>query len=202
MTRILARIFSVLFHPILMPLLGLAIIFNTGTYASFLAPEYKLSLYIIVSISTIVLPLCILPFLLYRKIINNIEMDTGRERILPFIITGGFYYLAFYLVSRLSAPSVIEMFLLAGLTALVILMIVNFFWKISIHMAGIGGIIGLIIACSFRFALDLRVLLMLAVAAAGIVGYSRLSLNKHRPMQVYAGFAVGFLTIFLILFYY
>jgi membrane-associated phospholipid phosphatase len=58
-------------------------------------------------------------------------------------------------------------------------------------MIGIGGLIGMMIGISERLTLDLNITLMLLFVIAGLVGFSRLSLNAHNSLQVYAGFLVG-----------
>ena len=39
---------------------------------------------------------------------------------------------------------------------------------------------------------DVRVVLMLTFVAAGLLGFARLKLKRHTPMQVLCGFLLGF----------
>jgi membrane-associated phospholipid phosphatase len=68
-------------------------------------------------------------------------------------------------------------------------------------MVGWGGLVGLILSLSLRFNTDLVLFLILAILFSGIVGFARLKLTAHSPMQVYMGFLIGFLimiTVFVI----
>jgi membrane-associated phospholipid phosphatase len=49
----------------------------------------------------------------------------------------------------------------------------------------------MILGISERLTLDLNTMLMVLFVVAGLVGYARLRLNAHNPLQVYAGFLVG-----------
>ena len=62
-------------------------------------------------------------------------------------------------------------------------------------MVGWGGIVGLVLSLSLRFSTDLMLFLILAILVSGCIGFARLRLNAHNPLQVYAGFLVGFLTV-------
>jgi membrane-associated phospholipid phosphatase len=68
-------------------------------------------------------------------------------------------------------------------------------------MAGIGGLIGAIIALSLRLGLNSSLVLGILIGIAGLIGSSRLILGKHTPMQIYAGFLVGFSVNYLIINY-
>jgi len=93
--------------------------------------------------------------------------------------------------------------LLLGATfALVLTMLINLKWKISAHMVGIGGVIGAIIGLSMRLFVDYRLIIMILIIVAGLIGSSRMLLNAHSPAQIYFGFGVGIssqLLLFLLL---
>ncbi|MBN2350376.1 MAG: phosphatase PAP2 family protein [Bacteroidales bacterium] len=193
-----ASVISIIFHPVLMPTLGLIIIFNSGSYISDYPPELKRITYLVVFISTTVLPLSILPFFLYHKMVMDIQLSTRKERIIPYIIAVLLYAACYYLISNKSLAQLIPDFLLAATISVFIILLVSFFWKISAHMVGIGGITGLIIGLSVRLNLDLMVFLIVALLISGLVGYSRIRLESHTPGQVFAGYLVGLLTVLII----
>ena len=86
------------------------------------------------------------------------------------------------------------MFLLAlcSLVVSIILMIVNMFWKISIHCAGVAGPI---FALVFVFGLNALPL----TSIVGLVGWSRIKLRNHTFAQTFAGTVIS-LTVGFILF--
>ena len=66
--------------------------------------------------------------------------------------------------------------------------------KSSLHMIGIGGIIGFVMIMSFEYQLNFNSLLASLFLVAGLIGVARLSLNAHKPGEVYIGFLVGVLA--------
>jgi membrane-associated phospholipid phosphatase len=71
------------------------------------------------------------------------------------------------------------------------------YYKISIHMTGSGGVVGLLALLSTTSMFNVTWLLAVAVMLSGLVGVSRIQLKAHTHMQVYSGFAFGFTVIFL-----
>lgn len=81
--------------------------------------------------------------------------------------------------------------MVGAISAIGISLIITTRWKISIHMLGIGGVIGAIIGISQRFQFDHSLLLMGLILFAGLIGFARLKTNSHNYRQVYAGFILG-----------
>jgi hypothetical protein len=198
--RDIPQFFSVVLHPLLMPLFGLFILFNSGTYFSFLPPEFKRSVFLIVGICTLAMPLIFIPFFLYRKIITNIEMNSAQERAVPLIITFALYLLAYYLMRSSAVPKALQIFLLGATLCVLANLFINLAWKISAHMIGLGGIVGLIISLSLTLHSNVIGYLVLFLFLSGLAGTARLLLNSHSPAQIYTGFAVGFSVMFFTLF--
>ena len=86
-----------------------------------------------------------------------------------------------------------------GAVATLICIAVNTRWKISAHMAAMGGLVALMfrMAASDVAMVSLNVWLTVVVILAGCVGSSRVYLERHTLGQVLAGTAVGFLCVFL-----
>jgi membrane-associated phospholipid phosphatase len=175
----------------LMPLLGIFIIFNSGTHLSFVSFDAQRVIYITVMLATFILPASLLPLFYQFRIIQTFNMQTARERLFPLIVTAVFNYLGLVLLRKMGLSGVINNFLTASLLALTMSAVITTFWKISLHMLGLGGVVGLIIALAIRYNLDLTLYLTLLLMVAGITGSARLDLGAHKPSQIYAGFLLG-----------
>jgi len=79
-----------------------------------------------------------------------------------------------------------------------LLLLINFEFKISAHMAGIGGVTGLLTGIGIRMNIDMTFLIIIAIAIAGLIGFARLKQNAHKPPEVYLGFLTG-VAVFVIL---
>ena len=77
---------SVIFHPLLMPIYGMIIIFSAPTLFGYLPYDVKKILFLIVLINNVLLPLSLIPYLRYRNHITSWSVDKRRERILPLFI--------------------------------------------------------------------------------------------------------------------
>ncbi len=189
----IAKIISVIFHPLLMPTIGLLMIFKSGTYISFISPEGKLVIFYIVFAGTFIMPLCFIPFFYYLNIINNVEMDNPNQRIIPLAVTSLLYLSTFYILHKYPIPF-INKYIFAALTCVVLNTLISPFWKISSHLIGVGGLTGLIICLILRLGSDSLGFLFFSILISGIIGFARLQLNKHTPAQVYLGFILGFVV--------
>ncbi len=195
--KIFSKILSLLFHPMLMPTLGIFFIFNAGTHLSYMPFEVKRLIYLIIFISSCLLPLSLLPLFLQLKIIKSFKMEAARERIYPVLTTGVFYFLGYFLLSRLNVSPMIENFVLATLVAVLFAAGISFFWKISLHAIAVGGVTAALVGMMYKYGSDLILLVSLMVLISGLIATARLYLNAHTPSQVYVGYATGFILVLL-----
>jgi len=200
MRKTLAKISSIIFHPLLLPSIGMIILLNSGSILEFLPYQAKKVVLLIVFVSTTVLPLTFVPFFVFQKIIKSVQMENSKERLVPFFVTMVLYSFCYYLLVRIGAPATMVKFILIGAVSLFILFILSFFWKISAHMVGIGGLFGALIAASFNLHANLDIYIIAAIIVSGILGFSRLILEKHKPYQIYFGWALGVSVSLIILF--
>ena len=195
MQKKIASLISFIFHPLLMPILGIITIFKSGTYISVVDPRLMNITLLIVLLLTVVLPLSITPFYFYTRLIRKIEMNSNKERLVPYFLTFIFFYVSHVIIKKLPLNYFFSVYMFASAISILIVLIISYFWKISTHMVGIGGFVGLTISLSLRMAANLLGILLIAIIIAGIIGYSRLKLSSHNPSQVYSGFGLGFFTI-------
>lgn len=198
MGKNLAKIFSILFHPLLIPTIGIFILFNSGSVLEYLPLQAKKIILLVVGVSTFILPLTFVPFFIFQRIIKNIQMENNKERIIPFFVTSVLYFFCFYLLNRIGTPQTISIFILAASITVAILFLISFRWKISAHMMGIGGLTGALIAVSFRLNVNLDYFVISAVLASGLIGFSRLKLATHSPQQIYIGWLIGVCTSLIV----
>lgn len=202
MEKKLAKLFSILLHPLLIPSIGILILFNSGSILEFLPFQAKKIILLVVFVSTTILPLTFVPFFVFQKIIKNVHMENNRERLVPFFVTSVLYFFCYYLLIRLGAPQTITKFILVATATVLVLFLLSFKWKISAHMIGIGGLTGALILVSFQLRINLEYFIIPAIVLSGILGYSRLKLGMHKPYQIYVGWLTGlFIAIIILMFF-
>jgi hypothetical protein len=195
----ISKIITFVFHPLLMPTYGLILMFSSKTYLSFFPLNAKLIIFGIIFTGTFVFPMILMPFFIYKKYIKKLEMYTKKERILPLIVTFVSYYGTYYAISQLPLPVIFNKYLLASTLTVALSLIVTIYWKISLHLIGIGGLLALIASMSFKFTADFRLYFIAIILISGIIAFARLKLKSHSPIQIYTGFFAGFLVVFTIM---
>lgn len=200
MSEKLAKAVSYIFHPVLIPTLGLLLLLNSGFYFSMLSWEAKRFVLLVVFFTT-----CILPMLSVAIMALNpkfdIAMPKNRDRILPLLASSIFYYLGFILLSKVQAFNELKLFMLASVLVIIALLVISFRWKISNHMAAIGGLAGTLFALSFRSGVNPVYSILIVVLVSGLVGTVRLILGKHNLWQIIAGYVLGFSVLYLVIYF-
>lgn len=195
-----AKTISILFHPVLIPSWFALILFSSNTYISLLIPiQLKYVLFTMIFICTAIFPILFVLIMVRRKVVDNIYLTKREDRIYPFAITAMFYFIAYYLIRQLPLYDVFAMFLLGSTFLVFIAMLISFFWKISTHLMGLGGLLGGLSGIAIRFNLDFNSIIIFGVLVSGLLGFARLKLSAHKPLQVYAGFLLAFFVMISIL---
>ncbi len=195
-----AQFLSIIFHPVLMPTYALLLIFRQSTYfAHTISNEIKFRLFEIILLNTLILPVVISYILVRRGWIKSLEMQQREERLFPYLSNLLLLLFSAYMIYALRLPRVFFLLTLGAAAAVVIAVIINTKWKISIHMVGLGALLGTLFGLSSFLLIDLRMVIILFLLIAGLVGVARLTLGAHRPSQIYAGFFVGFFCEYLLL---
>jgi membrane-associated phospholipid phosphatase len=155
--------------------------------------EYFLLLLLLIFSSTFLLPLLSVFIMVKFGRIRSVYMEDQRERNWPLLQTAIVYAVAFYvLVQAKRIPPVLPLFILGATGAMVVAMIVNLRWKISLHMIGIGGLCGGLTGIFVLLQEGNPIILSAVFFAAGALGTARLLLNAHNPLQILGGFMAGF----------
>lgn len=191
----IANFVSVVLHPLIMPTLGLFLIFKSATFLSYIPFNLQKILIYIIAIVTLFIPVFMLPFLYMRKFVKTFELDDRSERVLPFFLTTVLFLVGYIYMRQINAPEAIQLYILAVTIVSLAASIITMFWKISVHMAGIGGVLGLIFVFSMKYMAQMDDLILVFILLSGIVASSRLYLNSHNIPQILSGFILGLATV-------
>ena len=142
----------------------------------------------ITSLFGCVLPLVMIFGLLKLKIIKDFYAYDKKTRFIPFLWTALFYLLGVISLILVSSPPAVTALMACYFVNGIILMLITFKWKISIHASGITS--------PFTALVYLLGGVMLPLLLVVIpVGWARVELKAHTKMQVTAGAVLsGLLT--------
>ena len=200
MSERISKFISIIFHPVLIPTLGFFLLFNSGFYFSMLTWEAKRFVLLVVLFSTGILPMLSVAILALNSKFD-ISMENSRDRIIPLMSSSVFYYLGYVLLGRMKAFPVFKLFLVASVLVIIVMLIISFKWKISNHMAAVGGMTGTIFALSFRSGVNPIFTILTVIIISGLVGTARLVLKKHDLKQLTAGYILGFSVLYLVIYF-
>lgn len=208
---------SYIFHPLLMPILGLYFLFELETIpnslykfdALFYFPLVaKIRLYIVIGVLTFAAPLLSLLIMYWNGMITSLHLEKKEERVYPFFIVSFYYLLAYIFVAyqwpeELKHPAFVS-FLFGMLLVFVLTFLLNFWIKISVHAVAIFGVLGLLVgynqtqltAFEGESIPNLMFILLFSIIC-GLVVTARLYLKAHTLKEALLGMIVGFAGIYL-----
>ena len=149
-----------------------------------------------VFISTFLFPAILTYILLRTNKISSLHLENREERTIPFLFTMVFYYGSYLMMKSFDIPAIYLSLILASTLMIIIAFLINLKFKISIHTMAIGALAGIVIGISYRFGVNMLLTVFLLFIIGGLVGFSRLALNAHRPAEVYTGYIIGFFFMF------
>ena len=196
--QISAKIISSVFSPLMMPTYGIILALSL-TILHLVPLTTRLGIIALVMLMTAIIPSAVIRSLSMYKIIKNFALTERTDRLIPYIVTLLLYIATAIYLYMANAPSWVYGFMIGASVTIAITAIVNHWWKISAHSAAAGGLVAFsfVIATLPTASQSLLWLLITAILCAGLIGSSRLILNRHTPAQVYLGFLNGLINVFL-----
>lgn len=186
----LNKLISYLFHPILSPIIA------TLVYLIILprhtSQQLNIAIITMVFIGTYLLPIFFMIFLKKSNAIETFHLENVIERKMPVLLMVMVAYLLATIIKNASSAMELALFFYGMTVGLIIayLLIYKKF-KISLHMLGIGGLLGFFIFVSYHYKLNLILLISFLFIIAGFIAISRIKLKAHTLKEVYLGFVVG-----------
>lgn len=189
----LAWLISIVFHPLLVPTYLHGIVFKYCTDLVPLTREVKIQMLSFIFLSTYLIPSLAAGFLWVSGLISSLSMEKKSERLIPLTLTGIIYTgVSYIFLDYLETARLLGLFMGSIAFAVGITALITYFWKISSHMMGIGGLIGFIIAAvQETHNMGLQTPLIFSILVAGAVASSRFLLKAHTVSQLVAGFFLG-----------
>ena len=193
--RIVAQVVSIIFYPMLIPTYGM-ILFCLAVRAQLFAlpVSYCVTICVATLAFTCLIPLSLILFMYWRGQIPDLYISNARQRTMPYLYSiVGFAFWCWFVGKNMHAPQYLLWTAVGATIALVIVLVINHWWKISAHLAAMGGLLGGI--CSYALAYGVFPLGLIAIVLGVSLGvmYARLYLNAHTALQVVMGYLLGVL---------
>lgn len=144
---------------------------------------------------TMIIPYLYVYILNRKKLIDDLHIPNRENRIKPLIITTVSNIIGFTILYILKAPLFLKTMILAVIVSNIIIGIITYFWKISIHTAWITFIVITFIILFGRW-------MMLLLPLIPVIGWSRVKIKRHTITQVITGSVISSSTVFFVFYHY
>ena len=164
----LARFLSTALTPLLMPTYGVFLVLWVSVLC-LLPYGSRVAVLLVCMGITCIVPLIFLSVLRHFNLVKDLHVEIRQQRLIPYLFTTFCYAVAaYYLYYGCHAPQWFAMFMVGSAITVLVMAIINLWWKISAHMAGIGGVVALIYQIHVQglSAFDLLWLLCLSIIRA------------------------------------
>ncbi len=199
MQKLPAKLISWLFHPLIIPFVGAALVLLSGHYLVFFSTKLVSSILLIFFAFTFALPVLLFPLLYYQRLIPDLSLRYTPKRRYVYLIVLIIYTISAFLMHYVEFPQLLRQLMLAYAFLTAGMILLSYFVRISVHTAGVASFTALAFALIMRYGMDLHLMFLAGVVLSGFIGSSRLALNYHKPWEVYLGFVYGFAGMLLIM---
>lgn len=192
-------VISVVFQPLLIPALVFGLVFFGVPQATTIPEELKGKLYFLIVTCTLLIPMVTVIGLRLSGALKSLHMAEVRDRRLPFVVVTLYFLLTtWFLKQTIDFDPVPWLGMAVICVSVVFLTTVSFFWKMSAHMTGLGGLLAVVHVLGRKFpTFEVLYPLLGVLILCGVVASARLFLQAHRPREIYAGLFVGFVICWL-----
>lgn len=191
-----AILISYVFHPVFILLYATIFMVYVHPYLlSGFSNAAKIRTVFIVVQNAVFYPLFCIVLLKGLGFIDSIFLKTQKDRIIPYMACGIFFFWTFLLFKQQQVyPRILASFFLGVFLASSTALIANIYFKISMHTIGLGGCLGLFLVISNSNSMLMTGPLTILLLITGLVSTARLLITNHTPRDIYTGLFVGILA--------
>ena len=172
----LARIATNVLNPFLLSLLILVLLAMESTSSTDDAIKWSL-----IGLALSVFPVfTVVVYLVSKKKIDGIFINPRRQRHRIYLLAILCAIIGYFVLVALGAPQLLVTTFITGLVAVIVFMIINLFWKISLHTAFITASVTVLIIVYGTGA-------AWTVLFVPLVAWARIEMRLHTPAQVFCG---------------
>lgn len=197
--RFFAAVVSYIFHPVFVPVyLVLFMVYLHPWLFAGVDPFNKARVVLMSVVMFTLFPLVTVSLLKGLKFIQSIRLHTQKDRVIPLIACGIWYFWITYVWwnsskanDGLFIPKIAVALALATFLASWLGLMANIIMKVSLHAISMGVMLAFIFLLAFSDPLNYGPYISIALLIAGLVCTSRFIVSDHSPKEVYTGLAVG-----------
>jgi hypothetical protein len=191
-----AQVVSVLFHPLFVGVMMAAYLIygHPDYFTGFYAQEKMMKILAVIN-NNVFFPLLVVALLKALGFSKSVLLKTQKERIVPYIASITFFFWTYHVFKNQPETPRVLVNMCRGMffTSAVALLLNNYF-KISMHAMGVGGALGLMLLILFDGTLQTGLPLLVTVLMTGAVITARKVVSDHSWFDLLAGLILGMLS--------
>ena len=201
--KIASTFVSYLFHPLFVGVMMAAyLIFLHPTYFQALDAKSRMMKLLVVINNNVFFPLLVVALLRALGFSQSVLLKTQKERIVPYIASITFFFWTYYVFrNQPEVPRVLVNMCRGMFFATAAALVLNNYFKISMHGIAVGGMLGMMLVVMVLGELPS----IFHVVAAGlitiVVAFARKIVSDHQWFDILAGIVLGLATQLLALWF-
>jgi len=201
--KIASTFVSYLFHPLFVGVMMAAyLIFLHPTYFQALDAKSRMMKLLVVINNNVFFPLLVVALLRALGFSQSVLLKTQKERIVPYIASITFFFWTYYVFrNQPEVPRVLVNMCRGMFFATAAALVLNNYFKISMHGIAVGGMLGMMLVVMVLGELPS----IFHVVAAGlitiVVAFARKIVSDHQWFDILAGIVLGLATQVLALWF-
>ncbi|HJM46573.1 MAG TPA: phosphatase PAP2 family protein [Candidatus Marinimicrobia bacterium] len=177
---------SFIFHPMIISLAVFSVLIFSGISSTVNPYLVLLTCFVFSNL----IPITTVVILKLSGRIDDLDASIKDQRQFPLTLGIGYTALGFISLTLLNANPLTQGLMFCYMTNTVLTLLINRFWKISIHSMGVSGPAAALWANGNHYP-------FLMISFIVLVSYSRVILKAHTPAQVFAGALLGLCSTYL-----
>lgn len=195
--RFLAKLVSVVFHPLFIStyVMAFLVFIHPIAFAGVDHPSPPFRLFNVFYCTAFFPGFTVFLLWQLRLFVGSMQLRTPKERIIPYLAAMIFYWWTWDVQKNLpGSPPLAVKFLLGAFLSVCGAWFCNIYCKVSMHAIAVGSALVFFILFSFHDGYASGSYLAMAFLAAGMVCTARFLVSDHTPFEVYLGLFVGMLA--------
>lgn len=187
--RFAGKIISILFHPIFVPIyVYLFLVYIHPYFFAGLDPWNKTVVLLRAILMYTFFPVVSVLLLKAVGFINTIYLKTQKDRIIPYVVCGVWYFWVWWVTRNLPEyPAGIKELAMGVFLASSAGLMLNIVMKVSMHAIAMGVVATFILTLALREGISSGIYITITLLSVGLVCTSRLIASDHTTKEVYTG---------------
>lgn len=194
--KIVSTIISYVFHPLFVGvMMGGYLIFVHPVFFQSFTPQAKMLKLLAIINNNVFFPLLVVALMRALGFNKSLLLKTQKERIVPYIASITFFFWTYYVFRNQSDVPLVLVNMCRGMFyATAAALILNSYFKISMHGIAVGGLLGLMLVIMYKGELPGIIDLLLAMIITVVVAFARKIVSDHRWFDIVSGILLGLIT--------